>query len=204
MVTFPLIRPDKVSIEPDVSKVFLWNIPIVIILIPLAYWLGKVWLLFLLLPVTLLLKLVGFPRRILPDWPRVKDVVGELHVDAEGLTVVQNGVPVPIPFSKVRTAVLEHNHIKGEALGPRDIAHNGIATLSLTFADGQSKTIKFLVAKKAQVPDVEFLLRTMYIRGIGVKEFVGRLRLKTTVFKHGRSYSETQALKEELGIESFY
>lgn len=204
MVTFPLIRPDKVSIEPDVSKAFLWNIPISVIVIALAFWLDKLWLLLLLLPVTLLLKLVGFPRRLLPDWPRDKDVVGELHVDAEGLTVVQNGVPVPISFQNVRTAVLEHNHIKGEALGPRDIEHNGIATLSLTFTDGEPRIIKFLMAKKDQVPDMEFLLRTMYIRGIGVKEYVGRLRLKTTVFKHGRSHKEIQALKEELGIESFY
>ncbi len=204
MATFLLIRPDKVSIEPDVDKAFLWNIPISGIAVALAFWSEKMWLLFLLLPVTLLLKLVGFPRRFLPDWPRDKDVVGELHVDQEGLTMVQNGVPVPIPFQNVRTAVLEHNHIKGETLGPRDIAHNGIATLSLILTDGQAKTIKFLVARMEQVPNVEFLLRTMYMRGIGVKEYVGMLRLKTTVFKHGRSYSETQALKEELGIESFY
>ena len=65
-------------------------------------------------------------------------------------------------------------------------------------------TIKFLIESRDQVPDVEFLLGNMYKQGFPLKEHVGRLRLKTILFKHGRSFAEIQALKKELGVDGFY
>ncbi|MBX2972730.1 MAG: hypothetical protein KF797_06480, partial [Flavobacteriales bacterium] len=154
--------------------------------------------------VVLVIKSMEFARKLYPDWPRDKDMIGELHVDDDGLTLTQDGDLQHVLFQDVRSAILEHNHIKGEALSHRDITHNGIATLSLTFHNGHAVTIKFLIAGRDQVPGVEFLLRGMYKRSIEVKEFVGRLRLRTILFKLGRSFKEIQALKEELGVKHFH
>lgn len=202
MATFKLIHPDKVSVEPDQDKAFLWFIAITIAACALFVWLKNIWVV-LVLPVSaLLLKFVGFSRRALSDWPRGKDVVGELAVDHDSLTLVEEGTT--FPFENLQRAIFEHNHIKGEPLAYRDVQHNGIATLHMTLQDGHERTIKFLVERRDQVPDVEFLLRSMYKRGIQVEEYVGRHRLKTILFKHGRSFQEIQALKEELGVERFH
>lgn len=131
-------------------------------------------------------------------------MIGQLHVDEKGLVPLVDSARDPIPFKDMRSAVLEHNHIQGEPLGPRDIAHNGIATLRMTLKNGQERTIKFLIERKDQVPDVELLLRAMYTKGITLQEYAGRLRLKTILFKHGRSFKEIQALKKELGVDGFY
>jgi len=202
MATFKLIRPDKVSVEPDQDKAFLWFLAITFAACVLFVWLKNIWVI-LLLPISaLLIKFMGFPRRALADWPRDKDVVGEIAVDHDSLTLVKEGTTFPL--QNIQSAIFEHNHIKGESLGYRDMQHNGIATLQMTMKDGQERTIKFLVERKDQAPDVEFLLRSIYKRGIRVEEFVGRHRMKTILFKHGRSFKEIQALKEELGVDGFY
>ena len=204
MATFKLIRPDKRSLEPDQDRLFLLSIPITIAICALSVWFNLVGLLVVLIGVGLLLKLTGILRRSLKDWPREKDVIGELRVDEHGLMQIRDGEVEQVLYKNIRSALLEHNHIKGEPLGPRDIAHNGIASLHMTFQNGHEQTIKFLVERKEQVPDVESLLRTMYTSGISLKEYAGRLRLKTILFKHGRSFQEIQALKKELGVDGFY
>jgi hypothetical protein len=202
MATFKLIRPDKVSVGPDQDKAFLWFLAITIAVCAIVVWLKFIWVI-LPLPISaLLIKFVGFPRRALPDWPRAKDVIGELAVDLDSLTLAEEGTT--LPFQNIQSAIFEHNHIKGEPLFYRDIHHNGIASLHMTFRDGHERTIKFLIERRDQVPDVEFLLRSMYKRGARVEEFVGRHRMKTILFKHGRSFKEIQALKEELGVDGFY
>jgi hypothetical protein len=161
-------------------------------------------MLLLLWGLALLLQVLGIPRKLLQDWPRQRDVIGELHVNEHGLVQIKERERDPLLFMDIRSAVFEHNHIQGEPLGPRDIAHNGIATLRMTLKNGQERTIKFLIERKDQVPDVELLLRAMYTKGISLKEYAGRLRLKTILFKHGRSYAEVQDLKKELGVDGFY
>ncbi len=204
MVTFKLIRPDKASTEPDQDKAFLRSLPITIAVCALAVWWNMLGLLLALTGVALVLQLFGIPRRLLRDWPRNIDVIGQLHVDEHGLVHSVEGGREPFLFKAMRSALLAHNHIKGEPLGPRDMAHNGIATLTLTMQDAQERTMKFLVERREQVPDVEFLLGNMYKQGVQLKEHVGRLRLKTILFKLGRSYAEIQALKKELGVDGFY
>ena len=204
MPTFKLIRPDKASTEPDQDKAFLRSIPMIIAVCALAVWWNMLGLLVALTGVALVLQLFGIPRRLLRDWPKNSDVIGQLHVNEQGLDPVVESARDPILFKAMRSAVLAHNHVKGEPLGPRDMAHNGIATLTLTTQDGQERTMKFLVERMEQVPDVEFLLGNMYKQGVQLKEHVGRLRLKTILFKLGRSYAEIQALKKELGVDGFY
>ncbi len=201
---FKLIRPDKASLEPDQDKAFLRSIPIIIAVCAIAVWWDLKGILVLLSALAFVLQLLGIPRRLLPDWPKEKDVIGELHADDLGLRRIGNGDDVHLQFKDVRTAVLAHNHIKGEPLGPKDILHNGIATLTLGMKDGSERTLKFLVESREQVSDMEILLSTMYKQGIQLKEHVGRLRLKTILFKHGRSYAEIQALKKDLGVGGFY
>jgi hypothetical protein len=146
----------------------------------------------------------GIPRKLLKDWPRAEDRIGELRSDDDGLNLVRGNDVERIPHQQVAEVVLEHNHIMGRSMGRKDIPHNGIATLTMTLRDGKQRMIKFLVERKDQVPDVEMLLRTLYKRGIPVKEFAGRRRIRTVLFKHGRTFAELNALKQELGVERFY
>lgn len=203
-LTFKLIHPGKRSLEPDQDKAFLRSIPITFAVCAIAVWWDLLWLLMLLPPLALVLQLLGIPRKLRSDWPKGKDVVGELRVDEQGLIQIRDGDEAQIPYKNIRSALLEHNHIKGEPLGPKDILHNGIATLTITMKSGEQEMIKFLVENRDQVPAMEHLLRTMYKLGIPLREFAGRLRLKTILFKHGRSYADIQALKKDLGVGGFY
>lgn len=202
--TFTLIRPDKESLEPDQDKWFLWSIPITVAFCGLAVWLNLVWLLLVLGGAVLLLRLNGIPRKLLKDWPRTEDRIGELRADNDGLSLVRGHDVERVLLQDVAEVVFEHNHIMGRSMGGKDMAHNGIATLTMTLRDGKRRMIKFLVERKDQVPDVEMLLRTLYKRGVPVKEFAGRRRIRTVLFKHGRTFAELNALKQELGVERFY
>jgi len=204
MASFKLIRPAKEALEPDQDRAFLWFLLFIPITCALIFWSGWVILALLLTLSAVVIRFVGFPRRLLRDWPKDSDVIGQLHVDEEGLIHSTDGDQEPVLYQDIRSAVLLHNHIKGEPLAYRDMAHNGIATLQMTMKDGHERTIKFLVERRDQVPDVEFLLRSIYKRGTRVEEFVGRHRMRTILFKHGRSFKEIQALKEELGVDGFY
>ena len=106
MPTFKLIRPDKASTEPDQDKAFLRSIPMIIAVCALAVWWNMLGLLVALTGVALVLQLFGIPRRLLRDWPKNSDVIGQLHVNEQGLDPVVESARDPILFKAMRSALL--------------------------------------------------------------------------------------------------
>ena len=204
MTTFKLIRPGKNAAEREgflsivlaaVLAIGVGGIamrsgahPLMVtaMLIVFAIW-GRSWL-----------------RRLYPDWPRAKDVIGTLALGEHELVLTANGVPQQLPLAGASKAELFYNHIKGRQYAPRDIIHNGIAELKLTWRTGEQRSIKFLVEREEQLPALEVLLRKLYTKGCFVREQMGRYGFRTVLLKAGRSYAELQALKKELGVDAFH
>jgi hypothetical protein len=146
---------------------------------------------------------LGFVFNAPVDWLSKSVVIGELRLCATGIESTIGGARETIRFIDISKARFIHDHVKGARLHNRDIEHTGIAQLLLDLRDGKTLTYTILVATWEQVPKVEELLRSFYMNRVDLQEYMGRQKLKTILFKHGRSFKEIQALKEEFNVKKF-
>jgi hypothetical protein len=99
--------------------------------------------------------------------------------------------------------LFKFNYVKGEPAFARDILHNGIACISINTKSGEVVNYKFLIEKKDQLADLKAILSRWYKSGIKVQERFANHEVKCILLNIQPSYAQIQALKVELGVDSF-
>lgn len=140
---------------------------------------------------------IGRSRRLLSDWVREKDIIGEISFEENAIIIHDKD---DIQYGRITHIHFRYSYIKGHQVAPYDIDSNGLATLSITTKDDITKTIKFVIETKEQFEFLSLLFKKWYQLGIAIKEEADSQKYKTICLKPiGRmSYKDIQALKEEI------
>ncbi len=136
-------------------------------------------------------------RRLLSDWTRGKDSIGEINFEENA---VKLNVNESILHDDIKYVHFQFNYIKGRQSAPKDTIHNGLTALHITTKNDETRTIKFVIETEEQFEFLKIMFKKWYQDGIDIKEEFGDLKIKTVcLIPIGRMrYKDVQALKEEI------
>jgi hypothetical protein len=143
-----------------------------------------------------------FFRTFYKDWKVSNDIIGSIDFSNNVILANSNGI-TEIKLADMARLDLKYNYIKGKSAFRYDVFHNGIWYLKLQMKSGDNIEFKFVVENKEQFEYLTHVFKLIYRAGSKVKERLGNEEIKTILFQIQPSYAEIQALKEELGVDSF-
>jgi hypothetical protein len=136
------------------------------------------------------------------DWKVSNDIIGSIDFSNNVILANSNGNN-DIKFEDIARLDLKYNYIKGKSAFRDDVFHNGIWYLKFQMKSGDNFEFKFVVENTEQFDYLAYVLRLIYRAGAKVKERLGNEEVKTILFQIQPSYAEIQALKSDLGVDSF-
>lgn len=141
-------------------------------------------------------------RTFYKDWKVSNDIIGSIDFSNNVILANSNGI-TEIKFEDIARLDLKFNYIRGKAAVRYDVIHNGIWHLKFQMKSGDNFEFKFLVENTEQFEYMTYVLKLIYRAGTKVKERIGNDEVKTILLQIQPSYAEIQALKAELGVDSF-
>lgn len=141
-------------------------------------------------------------RMMYKDWKVSSEIEGSINFSNNVILVESNG-STEIKVEDISRLDLKFNYIRGKAAVRYDVIHNGIWYLKLQMKSGDNFEFKFLVENTEQFEYMTNVLKLIYRAGAKVKERMGNEDVKTILCQIQPSYAEIQALKAELGVDSF-
>ena len=141
-------------------------------------------------------------RTFYKDWKVSNDIIGSIDFSNNVILANSNGI-TEIKFEDIARLDLKYNYIKGKSAFRYDVFHNGIWHLMFQMKSGDNFEFKFVVQNTEQFDYLTDVLRHVYRAGAKVKERLGNEEAKTILFQIQPSYAQIQALRVELGVDSF-
>ncbi len=201
-VTFKQIRNDKVTRDSENTLITTLYILLTfgLIYIILHEILDNKWIYILIL--LLIVYSTRFIRILYKDWVFKKDVVGFINFDSDIITT--DNESVQIMTSDINKIKLTYNYIKGKKYNPRDIVHNGLASIQITIKTNNVNDFVFLIESKNQLEELSEILKDYYRKQIQINEYLGRHNVKTFLLrpKVDWKYDDIRKIKSELKIET--
>lgn len=136
-------------------------------------------------------------RRMMPDWAKIKDIVGTCSFYADKIEVATKD---NINQYEIQSTVLRviSNFYRGLADGKYS-SHNGILSIVLTKGEA-SLNITTILRTKNEYEQMIDVLAIWYKTGVSITELCTEEQLSALLLKTNYSYVELQAAKADLGI----
>ncbi|MBK9636779.1 MAG: hypothetical protein IPO63_02835 [Bacteroidetes bacterium] len=144
-------------------------------------------------------------RKLLGDFAKKSDIIGELTLDTTSITWTKDKTNKILSCADISSLNLKYNYIQGQQFTYKDIIHNGLAQLTIQTKSNQTWQVKFLIETTEQLKVFKPIWKEYYRQGIKIRESMGKYEIKTILFeKDNFSFDKMQELKKELNIDSFY
>ena len=177
-----------------------------IVTLILLIWISNIFkpgkLMILLLVIILAIFVFRFGRRLLPDWTREKDFLGELQINSDEILLTQKSELETYKIDDLSNLSLTYNYIRGETIGKSPI-FNGIAEIIFQIKNQKPRIVKFVIENKEQFSTFKLVLKSWYLKGLHIEEFFSEEKLKSLNLEiiGDKSYEEIQKIKEELNLK---
>ena len=144
-------------------------------------------------------------RKLLGDYAKKGDIIGELRFDTTSISWVKDNSNLVLSCADLVSLDLKYNYIQGRQFAYKDIIHNGLALLTIQTKFNHTLKVKFLIETEEQLNDLKPIWKEYYKQRIRIRESMGKYDIKTMLFeKSPLSFDKMQELKKELNVDSFY
>lgn len=146
--------------------------------------------------------LIFLNRKVFYKWAGSRNVIGTLVFDETGVTVTEQNVSTRLAYSDLSSMDLVFNYFQGYQMEPRGIVHDGLSSVLFTSKTGKEYKFKFRICEEQEMNGFKLILKAIYKQKITVKEKL-EAGSKTILLEPNVPYAKIQALKKELGVDSF-